>query len=379
MSKIYLDHNATTPVAQEVCELMLKHLSSEWGNPSSTYSFGAKLKSDIEASRRIIAEFINCMSSEVIFTGSATESINTALWSATESAKGSNTLVTTEVEHSATLSFCSNAKRRGVKTIQIGVDSQGNLKKDQLNQAIDAKPSLISLMWVNNETGVIFPVEELSQVCLERGIPLHVDAVQAAGKIPITFNKLPGITYLSLSAHKINGPKGVGILVARKNAPYLPLISGGHQERGRRGGTENVAGIIGAGKAASLASRDLKKRNDKALQLRDILEEGISRIYPNAMINGKSANRVPNTTSVTFPGIESEALLLMLDKDGICASSGSACLADAEEPSHVIKAMHPDTTQARETVRFSTGLSNTEDEIRETLSSLERSVKRLSK
>jgi cysteine desulfurase len=379
MSKIYLDHNATTPVAQEVCDLMLKHLSSEWGNPSSTYSFGAKLKSDIEASRRIIAEFVNCMSSEVIFTGSATESINTALWSATESAKGEKVLTTSAVEHSATLSFCSNAERRGVKTIQIGVDSNGDLNKGQLSQALDARPSIISLMWVNNETGVIFPIEELSQACLERGVLLHVDAVQAAGKIPISFNKLPGITYLSLSAHKFNGPKGVGILVARKSSPYLPLISGGHQERGRRGGTENVAGIIGAGMAASLASRDLKQRNQKGLKLRALLEEGILRIHPNAVINGKLGNRVPNTTSVTFPGIESESLLLMLDKDGICASSGSACLADAEEPSHVIKAMYPQTTQARETVRFSTGLSNTEDELIETLASLERSIKRLSK
>jgi len=379
MSRIYLDHNATTPVAQEVCELMLKHLSSEWGNPSSTYSFGAKLKSDIEASRRVIAEFVNCMSSEVIFTGSATESINTALWSATESTKVAKVIATSAVEHSATLSFCSNAERRGLKTIQIGVDSNGDLNKYQLIQALDARPSLISLMWVNNETGVIFPIEELSQTCLERGISLHVDAVQAAGKIPISFNKHPGITYLSLSAHKFNGPKGVGILVARKNSPYIPLISGGHQERGRRGGTENVAGIIGAGFAASLASRDLQQRNQKALKLRILLEEGISRIHPNAVINGKFANRVPNTTSVTFPGIESEALLLMLDKDGICASSGSACLADAEEPSHVIMAMHPETTQARETVRISTGLSNTEEELNETLASLERSIKRLSK
>lgn len=379
MTRIYLDHNATTPVAPEVREAMIKYLSLEWGNPSSTYSFGAKLKSDIEASRRCVAELLGCMSSEIIFTGSATESINTALWSGVESSSDRKIIATSTVEHSATLSFCNRSERRGISTIQIGVDSNGNLKREDLNEALESRPCIVSLMWVNNETGVIFPIEEVAQMCLERNIPLHVDAVQAAGKIPISFSKNPGITYLSLSAHKINGPKGVGLLVARKNASYVPLINGGHQEKSRRGGTENVSGIVGTGVAASLASRDIAHRNITTGKLRDMLEKGVSAMFGNAVINGQAANRVTNTTSITFPGIESESLLLMLDKDGICASSGSACLADAEEPSHVIKAMHPTSTTARETVRFSTGTNNTEDEIVKTLDSLQRALKKLSR
>lgn len=379
MSRIYLDHNATTPVAPEVHEAMIKYLSLEWGNPSSTYSFGAKLKSDIEASRRCVADMLGCMSSEIIFTGSATESINTALWSGVESSIDRKIVATSAVEHSATLSFCSRSERRGIRTIQIGVDSNGNLKREELNKALESKPSIVSLMWVNNETGVIFPIEEVAQNCLERSIPLHVDAVQAVGKIPISFSKTPGITYLSLSAHKINGPKGVGLLIARKNAPYVPLINGGHQEKGRRGGTENVSGIVGTGVAASLVSRNIADRNITTGKLRDVLEKGVLAMCGKAVINGQAANRVTNTTSITFPGIESESLLLMLDKDGICASSGSACLADAEEPSHVIKAMHPSSTMARETVRFSTGRNNTEDEIGKTLDSLERALKKLSR
>lgn len=379
MDKIYLDHNATTPVAPEVSEGMLKHLTTEWGNPSSTYAFGAKLKTDIEGARRCVAELLGSMSSEVIFTGSATESINTALWSCSENSKGPRTIVTSAVEHSATLNFCSHACTRGVKTTYIGVNSNGELNMDQLEQSLEANPSIVSLMWVNNETGVLLPIKEISELCLMRGIPLHVDAVQAAGKIPISFNGLKGVTYLSLSAHKINGPKGIGVLLARKNAPFIPLINGGHQEKGRRGGTENVPGIIGLGIAAGLLSKRANLTTQNTLKLQKMLEDGILNIAENAVINGQAASRVTNTTSVTFPGIESESLLLMLDKDGICASSGSACLADSEGPSHVIKAMHPDSSQARETIRFSTGESNNESEIAKTLSCLERAIRKLAK
>ncbi len=379
MGKIYLDHNATTPVAPEVSEAMLKYLTTEWGNPSSTYAFGAKLKGEIEGARRSVAELLNSLSSEVIFTSSATESINTALWSCTGNGDKDKTIVTSVVEHSATLNFCGRAKERGARVNYIDVNSNGELNLDQLREALEKKPSIVSLMWVNNETGVIFPIEDISVLCLKHGIPLHVDAVQAVGKIPVYFSKLKGITYLSLSAHKINGPKGIGVLLARKTAPFIPLINGGHQERGRRGGTENVPGIIGLGVAANITHKRVTANSQSTRKIQQILEDGILRIRSDAVINGQGAKRVSNTTSVTFPGIESESLLLMLDKEGICASSGSACLADSEGPSHVIKAMHPSTSQARETVRLSTGTHNSEEEAYEILNILERSIRKLAK
>lgn len=373
---IYLDYNATAPLRPEVFEVMKPFLTERWGNPSSSYSFGSQLKSEIEAARRSVAKLVNASAGEVVFTGSATEADNAALNAALLAQPGRRHIITSAVEHSAVLNHCSFLETQGVRITRLPVDREGLLDLDTLDVAFAEDTALVSLVWANNETGVLFPVAEILSRCRARGVPLHCDAVQAAGKLPIDLKQVP-VDYLSLSAHKLGGPKGVGALIVKKGAPFVPSLHGGHQEKGRRGGTENVPGIIGFGRAAELAASELPTYAAHVQALRDRLESQILAAIEGSERNGHVTLRLPNTTSLTFPGIEAEALLLLLDQAGICASAGSACLADSDEPSHVVRAMKPETAAARQMVRFSLGRKTQEAEIDQVIHAVTRAVRTL--
>jgi len=366
---IYLDHNATTPVLPEVFEAMRPYFTEQWGNPSSTYKFGAKLKTVIETARAQVAELIGAQSRDVMFTSCATESNNAAIHAALKANPGKRHIVTSAVEHSSVLNFCMALEKDGCRVTYLPVDRDGLLKLADLENAIADETAVVSLMWANNETGVLFPVKEIAVICRARGVLYHCDAVQAAGKVEIDVSRDGGLQadYLSLAGHKFHAPKGVGALYVRRKAPFSPLIHGGHQERSLRGGTENVALIVGMGKAAELAQKHLPGYEKKVRPLRDALEEGILNSIPNTELNGHKSKRLANTTNITFHGIEAEALLILLDQEGICASSGSACLADSDEPSHVVKAMKPESIASRQMIRLSLGLATTATEIEATL------------
>ncbi|HTV49195.1 MAG TPA: aminotransferase class V-fold PLP-dependent enzyme [Phycisphaerae bacterium] len=363
---IYLDHNSTTPVLPEVLETMLPYFGTEWGNPSSTYRFGAKLKGMIEAARGEVAELIGAHSREILFTSCATESNNTAIHAALKANPGKRHIVTSSVEHSSVLNYCMALEKEGFRITYLPVDRDGLLRLADLENAITVDTAIVSLMWANNETGVLFPVKEIAELCRSRGVLFHCDAVQAAGKIEIDVKKVPA-DYLSLTGHKFHTPKGIGALFVRRKSPFTPLIFGGHQERSMRGGTESVPLIVGIGKAAELAKKHLSDYNKKVRPLRDTLEKGILNSIPNAELNGHKTQRLVNTTNITFHGIESEAMLILLDKESICASSGSACLADSDEPSHVVRAMKPNSTASRQMIRFSLDIANNSADIKTTL------------
>lgn len=373
---IYLDYNATAPLRPEVFAAMKPFLTERWGNPSSSYSFGSQLKAEIEAARRAVAKLVNAGASEVVFTGSATEADNTALNAALSVHPGKRHLITSAVEHSAVLNHGVFLATQGVRVTRLPVDRDGLLDLAALETALTEDTALVSLMWANNETGVLFPVAEIAALCRRRGVPFHCDAVQAAGKLSIDLKAVP-IDYLSLSAHKLGGPKGVGALVVRKGAPFAPHLHGGHQERGRRGGTENVAGIVGFGCAAELAAKELPDYAARVQPLRDRLEAELLARIPGAERNGHASLRLPNTTNLTFPGVESEAVLLLLDQAGICASAGSACLADSDEPSHVVRAMKPESAASRQMVRFSLGKETTGAEIESAVDAVTTVIARL--
>jgi len=373
---IYLDHNATTPLRPAVFAAMEPFLTTRWGNPSSSYTFGSKLKAEVEAARRSVARLVNANASEVVFTGSATEADNTALNAAFGAQPGKRHLITSAVEHSAVLNHCAFLETQGARVTRLPVDAEGLLDLIALDAAFAADTALVSLMWANNETGVLFPVAEIAARCRARGVPFHCDAVQAAGKLPIDLKALP-IDYLALSAHKLGGPKGVGALIVRKGAPFVPMLNGGHQERGRRGGTENVAGIVGFGHAAELARTEVADYAARITPLRDHLETQLLAGVPGAERNGHATERLANTSSITFPGVEAEALLLLLDQAGVCASAGSACLADSDEPSHVIRAMKPHGAAARQMIRFSLGNETTAAEVESAVAAVNASAKRL--
>lgn len=352
---------------------MLPYFTDEWGNPSSSYRFGSRLRVVVETARGQVAELIGANSGEVLFTSCATESNNAAIRAALRAHPQQRHIITSAVEHSSVLSCCRTLETEGVRVTYLPVDRDGLLKVADLESALTKDTAIVSLMWANNETGVLFPVEEIAQCCKARGVLFHCDAVQAAGKVWIDVRKFP-VDYLSLTGHKLHAPKGVGALFIRRKSPFSAFVEGGHQERGLRGGTENVAFIIGLGKAAELARKNLPAYEAIAHELRDVLEDGILHSIPNAELNGHKAHRLANTSNITFRGVESEALLMLLDQEGICASSGSACLADSDEPSHVVKAMKPDSTASREMIRFSLGIGNTMEEIKATVSSLQKSV-----
>lgn len=373
---IYLDCNATTPILPEVLEAMMPYMTTHWGNPSSSYKFGSNLKSVIETARAQVAELIRAQPHEVTFTSCATESNNAAIRAALKANPDKRHIVTSAVEHSSVLNLCMALEKEGCRVTYLPVDREGSLKLADLESAIVDQTAVVSLMWANNETGVLFPVKEIAGICRARGVLYHCDAVQAAGKLEIDVGKVP-VDYLPLTGHKFHAPKGIGILYVRRKTPFSPYLYGGHQERNLRGGTENVALIVGMGKAAELAKKHLPNYDKKVRPLRDALEEGILSSIPNTELNGHKTLRLANTTNIIFYGIESEALLILLDQEDICASSGSACLADSDEPSHVVNAMKPESAASRQMIRFSLEETLGTAEIRRTLATIQRATEAL--
>jgi len=359
---IYVDNNATTQVSPEVLEEMLPYFNEFFGNPSSMHTFGGKVEHKITESRTRIASLLGASPEEIIFTSCGTESDSTAIRSVTLSNPDKKHILTSRVEHPAVKNLYEYLSKNGYRVTFVPVDRKGRLDLDYLYDNLSDDTALVSIMWANNESGVIFPIEEISKVVREKGIVFHTDAVQAVGKIPINLKTID-IDMLSLSGHKLHGPKGVGALYVRKGTKYTPFLIGGHQEKGRRGGTENVASIIGLGKSTELAAAHLSDNNDHVEQLRDKLENEILKRVPNTIINGDRNHRLPNTTSIAFEYVEGESILLMMDEFGICASSGSACTSGSLEPSHVLRAMGVPFTAAHGSVRFSLSKYNTEEEI----------------
>ena len=359
---IYMDNNATTRVADEVAEAMTPYLTERYGNPSSMHTFGGSVAKEIARAREQVAALLGCHPDEILFTSCGTESDNTAIKGTLASYPQRRKIVTTRVEHPAVLSTCRDLERHGYSISEIAVDRQGQLDVDELGFRLDDNTALVSVMWANNETGTIFPIGQIAPLVKERGIVFHTDAVQAVGKIPINLDEMR-IDLLSLSGHKLHAPKGIGVLYVRKGTRLGTFMHGGHQEGGRRGGTENVPGIIAMGKACDLARCYLAEENTRVRALRDRLEQKILASCPDCMVNGDEDIRLPNTLNVSFEYIEGEAILLMLDKFGICASSGSACTSGSLEPSHVLRAMGVPFTAAHGSIRFSLSRYNTEEEV----------------
>ncbi len=362
MKPIYMDNNATTQVAPEVLEAMLPFLTDRYGNPSSAYTFGGQVARNIRDAREQTAAILGALPEEIIFTSCGSESDNTAIMSALSTGKDKVHIVTSRVEHPAVKVLCNELAKQGYRVTEIPVDREGHLDMDRYKESLTPGTAIVSLMWANNETGVIFPVEEAAQMARDRGILFHTDAVQAAGKIPIDLQN-SGIDMLSISGHKLHAPKGIGVLYVRKGTKFSPFLVGGHQELGRRGGTENTASIIALGKACELALNRMEEENTKVKALRDKLETELLRQVPNSRINGGGAERLPNTTSISFESIEGESILLLMDEFGICASSGSACTSGSLQPSHVLRAMGVPFTMAHGSIRFSLSVYNTEEEI----------------
>jgi cysteine desulfurase len=372
----YFDSNATTSVAPEVLQAMLPYLTEKWGNPSSPYRLGKQLVENLEAAREAVAALIGADSTEVIFTSCGTESINTAITSCLHTQPAKRHIVTTAVEHSATKNCCAALEDRGYEVTYLPVNRDGSLDLDVFEKSLRPDTAVVSIMWANNETGVLFPISKIAAICRQRGILIHTDAVQVPGKLKIDVNEL-GVDLLSLSAHKLHGPKGIGLLYVRKGTPFQPLVVGGHQEEGRRGGTENVASIIAFARAAEIARAITPDAQRKLAALRDKLEAEIFAKIPNTSRNGAQEPRLPNTTSIAFAGIEAEALLMLLDQLNIYASSGSACTTGSVAPSHVLTAMGLPPPEARSTIRFSLDYETSEADVAYLMSHLPRIVAEL--
>jgi cysteine desulfurase len=358
----YFDNNATTRVAPEVLEAMLPFFKENWGNPSSAYTFGHQLGTYLDKAREQVAALINADPREIIFTSCGTESINTALHSALRARPEKRHILTTAVEHSATLKFCNALQKQGYEITFLPVNSDGSLDLSLLESSIRPDTAVVSIMLANNETGMLFPIDEIGRLCRRSGVLCHTDAVQAAGKIPIDVRQLD-VDFLSLSGHKLNAPKGVGLLYVKRHTRFQPYLFGGSQERGRRGGTENVASIVGFGRAAELARVRLPQASARVRSLRDKLEEGLLAAIPGSSRNGAEEPRLPNTSNLAFEGVEAEGILLLLDQAGICVSSGSACTTGSLDPSHVLMAMGCSAARARGSIRFSLAAYNTEAEV----------------
>ena len=359
---IYMDNNATTQVAEEVIEEMMPYLRDKYGNPSSMHTFGGQVGKQVTQARQRVAALLGCESDEILFTSCGTESDNTAIKGTLSSYPNRRKVVTTRVEHPAVLTTCRDLERHGYSISEIGVDGQGRLDIDELGFRLDDNTAMVSVMWANNETGTIFPVEQIAELAKARGIVFHTDGVQIVGKTPLNL-KDSSIDLLSLSGHKLHAPKGVGVLYVRRGTRIGTFMHGGHQESGRRGGTENVPGIIAMGKACDLALRNMTDENMRIKALRDKLESGILSSCPDCFVNGDVENRLPNTANISFEFIEGESILMLLDQFGICASSGSACTSGALEPSHVLRAMGVPFTAAHGSIRFSLSRYTTEEEI----------------
>ena len=362
MKVVYLDNNATTRLADEVREAMLPYFSDLYGNPSSMHTFGGQVHRKIETAREQIAALINADPQEIIFTSCGTESDNTAIMSALVSRPEKRHIITTRVEHPAVLNFCKTMARRGYRVTFLPVDKQGRLSLEELNGAITDETAIVSIMYANNESGVIFPINEIAGIVKSKGALFHTDAVQAAGKIPVDVKKLY-CDMMSISGHKMHAAKGIGALYVKRGARFSPYMIGGHQEGGRRAGTENTASIIGFGKAGDLAREHLPFENTKVKELRDRLEQGLLRTCPDTRINGDRENRLPNTTNISFECVEGEAILLRLNEYNICASSGSACTSGSLEPSHVLRAMGVPFTAIHGSVRFSLSRHTTDEDV----------------
>jgi cysteine desulfurase len=373
---IYLDNNATTQVDPAVTEEMLPFLTKYYGNPSSGYSFAATARKAINLARERLAALLGCEPTEIVFTSGGTESNNAVINSALQLEARGRHVITSAVEHSAVLRPCQDLAKRGCDVTFLGVDKHGNLDLTELEAAIRPETALVSIMWANNESGVVFPVEKIAEICAQKGVLFHTDAVQATGKLSM---RLPdtAINFLSLSAHKFHGPKGVGALYVNRRTCLSPLIAGGGQENGRRGGTENVASIVGLGKAAELALKYLAEGNWNIRCMRDRFEKSVLEAVSGASVNGAGSVRLPNTSSLSFGGIESSAALLLLDRQGICCSAGSACRTGSQEASHVLRAMYPDGDGARRSLRFSLGRFNTDAEIDSAIEVLPKVIEKL--
>ncbi len=359
----YLDNNATTKVAPEVKKTMEPYFSHLYGNPSSLYEFGTKVRRIVEEARRDVAQLLGAKSErEIVFTSGGTESNQTAIRSALQVNLRRKRIVTSQVEHSSVKNFCQQLAREGYEVIAVDVLENGALDWNVFERVLTDEVAIVSLMWANNETGVLFPIGRIAQTVKEKGILLHVDAVQAVGKIPIRLDQTP-IDYLSFSGHKFHGPKGIGGLCVRESSPFLPLFVGGRQERDRRAGTENVPGIVGLASALKMAVQSMNHESEKISSLKNRLEEELLRQIPESFVNGGKESRIPNATNITIPGIEAEALLIRLSEAGIAASSGSACLTGALEPSHVLQAMGLSEELAFSSLRFSLSRFTTSEEI----------------
>lgn len=362
MKEVYVDNNATTKVDEAVFEEMRPYFCEMYGNPSSMHFFGGQVQKKIDEARKRTAALLGALPEEIIFTACGTESDNAAIRSAIETFPEKRHIVTTRVEHPAVLTLCRNLSKRGYRVTELAVDGDGNLDIDELRAVVDEDTAVVSIMYANNETGVVFPIEEIGAIVKEKGALFHTDAVQAVGKIPMNMANST-VDMLALSGHKLHAPKGIGALYLRKGVPFRPFLVGGHQERNHRAGTENAAGIIALGKACELAGEFLDEENTKVKALRDRLEAEILRVIPNVRVNGGGAVRLPNTTSVAFEFVEGEAILLLLNEKGICASSGSACTSGSLEPSHVLRAMGVPFTCAHGSIRFSLSRFSTDEEI----------------
>ena len=362
MKTVYVDNNATTKVAPEVLEEMLPYFSEFYGNPSSMHFFGGQVQKKVNEAREKVADLLGADSSEIVFTSCGTESDNAAILGTLDSYPEKRHLITSRVEHPAVGNVSTYLGRKGYRVTELSVDREGRLDLDELRESLTDETALVSIMYANNETGVIFPIEEISEIVKAKGITFHTDAVQTVGKIPLN-QKKSRVDMLSLSGHKLHSPKGIGVLYIRKGTKFSPFMIGGHQEKGRRGGTENVPYIIGLGKACELAKKHLDEENTRVKALRDYLEAKILEKIPNTLVNGDPLHRLPNTVSVSFEYVEGESILLLLSDLGICASSGSACTSGSLEPSHVLRAMGVPFTAAHGSIRFSLSIYNTKEEM----------------
>lgn len=376
MKEIYFDNNATTRVDDEVFEEMRPYFCELYGNPSSMHFFGGQVQKKVDEARKRAAALLGAAPEEIIFTACGTESDNAAIRSAIEIFPEKRHIITTRVEHPAVLTLCRNLGKRGYRVTELNVDGEGRLDIDELKKALDVDTAVVSIMYANNETGVVFPIEEIGGIVKEKGALFHTDAVQAVGKIPLDMGSST-VDMLSLSGHKLHAPKGVGALFLRKGVPFRPFMVGGHQEKSRRAGTEATASIIALGKACELALKHMEYENTRVRAMRDRLEKELLELIPNRRINGGGAERLPNTVSIAFEYVEGEAILLLLSEKGICASSGSACTSGSLEPSHVLRAMGVPFTCAHGSIRFSLSRFNTDEEVDTVIRELPPIIKRL--
>ena len=375
----YLDNNATTMVAPEVVDAMLPFFTEQFGNPSSMHQFGDRVGRAIKQARGQVQALLGAeLDSEIVFTSCGTESDSTAILSALKAQPERKEIITTVVEHPAVLSLCEHLEKEGYKVHYLKVDNRGRLDMKEYMDRLSDRVAIVSVMWANNESGTLFPVEEMAELARSAGVLFHTDAVQAVGKIPIDL-KETAIDMLSLSGHKLHAPKGVGVLYVRRGTRYRPLLRGGHQERGRRAGTENAASIVGLGKACEMAMEHMETEKTSVRALRDRLEQGILAAVPHCFVTGDPGNRLPNTANIAFEYIEGEAVLLLLNKLGIAASSGSACTSGSLEPSHVMRAMGIPFTAAHGTIRFSLSRYNRPYEVDRVIEAVPGVVARLRK